>query len=278
MVIILSFLIVGLNYISIKFIGASTIFFFMRLISVYSSDIKPKEPLRLISYIFFVPEMITGPHREYSQWVTPKINFKVLLNLETILKFLLYLNLIFASGLLYKYIIENISFMIIKIVTLSYVLLIQFWSASRIVNLISRIFSQKPIFNFNYPLSAISFSDFWTRWHISLGNFARKFVNQPLSFLIKRIGLNNYITYSFSVFITFLFIALWHKVSFIFLIWALFASVVLILEKTIFKNIIQFLVKNKYGRFLLIIYTQILFLFSIFIINKEIENIVIYPR
>ena len=50
----------------------------MRLISVYSSDIKPKEPLRLISYIFFVPEMITGPHREYSQWVTPKINFKVL--------------------------------------------------------------------------------------------------------------------------------------------------------------------------------------------------------
>lgn len=90
--------------------------------------------------------------------------------------------------------------------------------------------------NFNYPYTASSITDFWRRWHISLGSFFRDYVYIPLGG--NRKGKAR--TY-FNILIVWLLTGLWHGASWNFVLWGLFFCIFLVIEKLfllkVFKKI-----------------------------------------
>ena len=70
--------------------------------------------------------------------------------------------------------------------------------------------------NFNFPNSAISIKDFWSRWHISLSTWLRDYIYIPLGGSRKG-KFRKYI----NIIITFFVSGLWHGVGLKFIIWGL---------------------------------------------------------
>ncbi len=80
--------------------------------------------------------------------------------------------------------------------------------------------------NFNYPYTSKSVTDFWRRWHISLGSFFRDYVYIPLGG--NRKGTLK--TYR-NIFVVWLLTGLWHGASWNFVLWGLFFCLFLVVEK-----------------------------------------------
>lgn len=277
MVIFGTFFLLGLNYFFLKIIGLNLIFFFMRFQSLYFYGFKKKDIWTSATYLLFFPEMITGPHREFASWSSPRFKIGKIFNIDTFLELLFCLNVILGSGYIYKLIIDLNSSYIYQSVVVVYTLFFQFWASSRIVNVISTIFDQKVVRNFNNPFLAISFSDFWARWHISLGNFAKKYITQPLNFLTLKKGYSKYTSYLISIFISFLFIGLWHKISLAFLFFALISSTILLIERLYLDSYIKRFSKNKKYQFIFNIYSQLTFILAVSPCINNLKNILIKP-
>lgn len=80
--------------------------------------------------------------------------------------------------------------------------------------------------NFNYPLTAVSITDFWRRWHISLSSWFRDYVYIPLGG--NRGGTWRHIR---NLLIVWSLTGLWHGASWNFILWGMYYGVLLILEK-----------------------------------------------
>lgn len=80
--------------------------------------------------------------------------------------------------------------------------------------------------NFKYPYCAKSITEFWRRWHISLGTWFREYVYIPLGG--NRKGLARQLC---NIFIVWCLTGLWHGASWNFVVWGLYFGVLLILEK-----------------------------------------------
>lgn len=88
--------------------------------------------------------------------------------------------------------------------------------------------------NFDYPYISKSITEFWRRWHISLGTWFREYVYIPLGGNRKgklRMVVNLLIVW----FLT----GLWHGANVNFIMWGLYFGVILIIEKLIFKKILD---------------------------------------
>jgi alginate O-acetyltransferase complex protein AlgI len=79
--------------------------------------------------------------------------------------------------------------------------------------------------NFDYPYISKSATEFWRRWHISLGTFFRDYVYIPLGGNRKR--------WLFNVFCVWFLTGLWHGASWNFVIWGVFYACLLVLEKKV---------------------------------------------
>ncbi|MBQ9387336.1 MAG: MBOAT family protein [Lachnospiraceae bacterium] len=80
--------------------------------------------------------------------------------------------------------------------------------------------------NFNYPYMAKSITDFWRRWHISLGSWFREYVYIPLGG--SRKGLPRQIL---NLLIVWALTGIWHGAGWNFLFWGLYFFVLLTIEK-----------------------------------------------
>lgn len=80
--------------------------------------------------------------------------------------------------------------------------------------------------NFNYPYISQSISEFWRRWHISLGNWFRDYVYIPLGG--NRSGLKKQCR---NLFIVWLLTGIWHGADWTFIVWGLYYGVLIIFEK-----------------------------------------------
>ena len=83
--------------------------------------------------------------------------------------------------------------------------------------------------NFNYPYLSCSVTEFWRRWHISLGSWFREYVYIPLGG--NRVPVWRHIC---NIFIVWLLTGLWHGASWNFVIWGLYYGALLLLEKYLF--------------------------------------------
>ena len=110
--------------------------------------------------------------------------------------------------------------------------------------------------NFNYPYISKSITEFWRRWHMSLGSWFRDYVYIPLGG--SRVGKLRLL---FNILVVWMLTGFWHGADWNFIVWGLYFAVILILEK-------QFLlpVLKKTGRFQHI-YVLLLIIISFVIFN-----------
>ena len=77
--------------------------------------------------------------------------------------------------------------------------------------------------NFNYPYESKSITEFWRRWHISLGSWFKEYVYIPLGGNRK-----NHIR---NIIVVWLFTGLWHGASWNFILWGAYFAILLLIEK-----------------------------------------------
>ena len=92
---------------------------------------------------------------------------------------------------------------------------------------LGRIFGFRFPENFNYPYISKSVSEFWRRWHMTLGSFFRDYVYIPL-------GGNRKHVY-FNLLIVWLLTGFWHGASWNFIFWGLYNGVFIALERVLRK-------------------------------------------
>ena len=80
--------------------------------------------------------------------------------------------------------------------------------------------------NFDYPYLSVSVSEFWRRWHISLGSFFRDYVYIPLGG--NRVSPPAHVR---NILIVWALTGLWHGASWNFVLWGVYYGILLLVEK-----------------------------------------------
>ncbi|MEO9340442.1 MBOAT family O-acyltransferase [Mesorhizobium sp. SB112] len=125
------------------------------------------------------------------------------------------------------------------LVFLTYVL-IEFAGYSLITLGIGRLLGVPTPINFNHPYLSTSFTEFWTRWHMSLGAFVRRNIYFPVRIGLTRamkptrdqkakIHLINFV----ALLLPFAFVGVWHRFTWEFLYWGLAVGIVVGIETII---------------------------------------------
>ncbi len=94
---------------------------------------------------------------------------------------------------------------------------------------LGKIFGFDFMENFNYPFISHTITEFWRRWHISLGSWFRDYVYIPLGG--NRVGKTRQL---FNIFVVWFLTGFWHGAEWNFIIWGLYFGIMLTLEKFFF--------------------------------------------
>ena len=119
--------------------------------------------------------------------------------------------------------------------------------------------------NFNYPYISKSITEFWRRWHMSLGTWFRDYIYIPL-------GGNrvNKVKWFRNIFIVWFLTGLWHGAAWNFIIWGLYFGILLVIEKLFLGKFLE-----KIPSFLSRLYMMFFILISFIIFSGEnLENII----
>lgn len=143
---------------------------------------------------------------------------------------------------------------------------------------LSGMFGVKCDENFNYPYAASTVSDFWRRWHMTLGGWFRDYVYIPLggSRVVKARMIIN-------LAIVWLLTGLWHGQSDGFIIWGISYFVIIAIEKLLHIN--ERIAKSSLAAFLYRIITLaavnflwVVFYFGTMEESMQFINCMIIPR
>ena len=203
-----------------------------------------RDPFKLMLYVSCFPQLIAGPIVQYSDVAV------MLDERESTLDGFTEGMKRFAVGLSKKVLLANVCGLIIEelpsaagasgmsvlgawyiSVLYSLQLYFDFSGYSDMAIGMGRIFGFTYKENFNYPYISKSASEFWHRWHISLGSFFRDYVYIPLGGNRRgraRTALNLAIVWALT--------GLWHGASWNFVIWGLYYGVLIILEKLVLAD------------------------------------------
>ena len=88
--------------------------------------------------------------------------------------------------------------------------------------------------NFDYPYKSKTVSEFWRRWHMTLGGWFKSYVYFPLG------GSKNGKAKTIrNLLIVWFLTGMWHGASWNFMIWGVYYGIILILEKFVFPSVIK---------------------------------------
>ncbi|WP_066677387.1 MBOAT family O-acyltransferase [Clostridium septicum] len=99
---------------------------------------------------------------------------------------------------------------------------------------IGKIFGFSLPNNFNYPYISRSMTEFWRRWHISLGSWFKEYVYIPLGGSRK----SKKRTY-FNLLIVWILTGFWHGAEYNFILWGIFFFILISIEKAGFINVLN---------------------------------------
>ncbi|MDE6426635.1 MAG: MBOAT family protein [Ruminococcus sp.] len=190
------------------------------------------------AYISMFPQLIAGPIVTY-QTVAEQLKKRThtILKVEDGLK-------IFTIGLGYKVLIANqlsglwndismIGYESIStplawlgIIAYSFQLYFDFFGYSMMAIGLGKIMGFDLPKNFDYPYLSLTMTEFWRRWHITLGSWFREYIYIPLGG--NRKGKVRQIINTLAVW---LFTGLWHGASWNFVLWGLILFILIITEK-----------------------------------------------
>ncbi|OLS02332.1 peptidoglycan O-acetyltransferase [Tissierella creatinophila DSM 6911] len=140
---------------------------------------------------------------------------------------------------------------ILGIVAFSFQIYFDFSGYSDMAIGLGKIFGFNFLENFNYPYMSKSITEFWRRWHISLGTWFKEYVYIPM-------GGNrvNRIKTLRNILIVWMLTGIWHGASWNFLFWGLYFGVIIIFEKLFLLRILEKLptiLRRVYTLFLVVI-------------------------
>lgn len=124
---------------------------------------------------------------------------------------------------------------------------------------LGRIFGFSFPENFNYPFISKSITEFWRRWHMTLGGWFREYVYIPLGG--NRVSRGRWI---FNIFVVWALTGLWHGVQWTFLTWGLYFGILLMAEKLWLGRML-----DKLPTWAQHLYTVILVVFSMVLFNAD---------
>lgn len=124
---------------------------------------------------------------------------------------------------------------------------------------LGRMFGFHFLENFNYPYVSKSITEFWRRWHMSLGSWFRDYVYIPLGG--SRVASKGRLV--FNLLVVWFLTGLWHGANWTFICWGLMYFVLISIEKlTGFDKKLTKGEVSKAGRFIAHIYTLLLVMFG----------------
>lgn len=243
-------------------------------IDVYRGTHKSLQSLRdYVLYIILFPQLIAGPIVRYNEIAEDLINRE---KNETIDNKILGL-FRFAIGLGKKILIANVlgatadnifetnSLELslfqswLGAVLYAFQIYFDFSGYSDMAIGIGRILGFNFPENFNFPYISKNITEFWQRWHITLGRWMRDYLYIPLGgnkVAMGRMYLN--------LCVVFLLSGLWHGASWNFVFWGVFHGVFLILDKLFFIKL-----TNMLGRFPSVLITFVITLIGWVIFRVE---------
>lgn len=197
-----------------------------------------RNPLNVGLYISFFPQLIAGPIVRYETIAAEINNRKVTWNdftdgIERFIiglgkKVLLANNFAVIADHIFSLLPEYLDLPLAWLGAISYTLQIffDFSGYSDMAIGLGRMFGFHFLENFNYPYISRSVSEFWRRWHISLGSWFRDYVYIPLggNRVAKPLVYRN-------LFVVWLLTGIWHGANWTFIIWGLMYFVLLAFEK-----------------------------------------------
>ncbi|MEO1429291.1 MAG: MBOAT family protein [Cyanobacteria bacterium J06633_8] len=201
------------------------------LVDAYKGETKEYNFLDYCLFVTFFPQLIAGPivhHKEVMPQFADKSTYRF--NPEniavgiTIFSLGLFKKVVFADNIavyatpVFNAASKGVEPTLIEawVAALAYTLQLyfDFSGYSDMAIGISRMFGIKLPINFNSPYKAISISDFWRRWHITLSNFLRDYLYIPLGG-----SRQGEIRRNLNLLITMLLGGLWHGAGWTFVFW-----------------------------------------------------------
>ena len=212
------------------------------VVDVYRGDVPAQKSfLKLGTYIAMCPQLIAGPIVRYAE-IAPQLDER-----ETTFEDIAAGAGRFVIGLSKKVLLANVLYELITVfqksrdlsvlfywlyaVSFTLQLYFDFSGYSDMAIGLGRIFGFHFSENFNYPYISGSITEFWRRWHMSLGSWFRDYVYIPLggNQVSKSKWLRN-------IFIVWMLTGLWHGASWNFVLWGLGFAVLLVAEKLLYKR------------------------------------------
>lgn len=208
-------------------------------IDVYRGRVQPqKNPIALAMYICLFPQLIAGPIVRYETIEKELIHRRVTLQqfADGVRLFAIGLGkkVLLANniGLLWNS-IENRSFSELTVISswlgiLAFALQIyfDFSGYSDMARGLGKMFGFTFPINFNYPYISRSITEFWRRWHMTLGGWFRDYVYIPLGGSREgkvKLYRNLFIVWGLTGF--------WHGASWNFVIWGIYFGVIIAIER-----------------------------------------------
>ena len=206
------------------------------VVDVYRGEKAQKNPINLAAYVAMFPQLIAGPIVRYAD---------VARELETrthsftdagegIRRFIM--------GLAKKVLIANSMYDLSEIIyatdektvllywmygiSIALYIYFDFSGYSDMAIGLGKVFGFHFLENFNYPFISRSATEFWRRWHMSLGSWFRDYLYIPLGG--NRVPKWRWLL---NIFAVWMFTGFWHGAAWNFIIWGLFFGILLVIEK-----------------------------------------------
>ena len=231
------------------------------VVDVYLDKVKVQKSLISFAlYVTMFPQLVAGPIVKYSDIDYQLTNRKESINKfgQGVDRFIIGLGkkVLLANniGIIWTTIqgmnIDSISVLTswIGIIAYTFQIYFDFSGYSDMAIGLGNMFGFEFIENFNYPYISTSISEFWRRWHISLGTWFREYVYIPLGG--NRVSTLKHIR---NLFVVWLLTGLWHGASWNFVVWGLYYGFILFMEKIILHKVL-----SKTPKFIKHIYTMLL--------------------
>ena len=216
-------------------------------IDVYRGDVK-KMPgfLGFMMYVSLFPQLVAGPIVRFTD-IEDQIDKRTI----SVTGFAKGLRR-FVTGLAKKLLIADYAYALVKtfiggdlssapvfsvimgMLFYSFYIYFDFSGYSDMAIGMGRMFGFKYPENFMHPYTALSVTDFWRRWHITLSTFFRDYVYIPLGG--NRRGRARQVL---NLFIVWALTGLWHGASWNFVLWGLYYFLILVLEKFVLGKLLQ---------------------------------------
>lgn len=216
-------------------------------IDVYRGKVEAQRDFfKLALYISFFPQLIAGPIIQYKD-ISGQIDRRQISQAQTVSGIRR-----FVYGLGKKVLIANVLGQYVDQIyalDISHISSLMAWAASLCYTFqiyydfsgysdmaigLGRMFGFDFKENFRYPYLSKSVSEFWRRWHISLGAWFKEYVYIPL-------GGNRHGRFKTNenLLIVFLLTGIWHGAYYAFLLWGLYHGMLCVLERISFRELFE---------------------------------------